>query len=88
MAPMGVILPDAARWRLRPCGRRSPRSGRAHEAGPNCTLVTRTERLHRDVEAYRPCPPTLEETELASVVEPTAPDDGTDWEALYADILA
>jgi hypothetical protein len=50
--------------------------------------LIRTERLRRDVEAYRRRPPTVEEADLASLPEPTALDDDTDWEALYADIEA
>jgi hypothetical protein len=50
--------------------------------------LIRTERLRRDVEAYRRRPPTVEEADLASLPEPTALDDDTDWEALYADVEA
>jgi len=43
-----------------------------------------TERLRRDVAAYRRVPPTGAETELA-LLDAADLDDSTDWELLYAE---
>ena len=44
--------------------------------------VLRTERLRRDIIAYRRLPPTTEEIELALLPQPGLEDD-TDWESLF-----
>jgi hypothetical protein len=46
--------------------------------------LIRTERLRRDVAAYRRLPPTGAEAELA-LLDAADLDDTTDWELLYAD---
>jgi hypothetical protein len=46
--------------------------------------LIRTERLRRDVAAYRRLPPTGAEAELA-LLDAVDLDDPTDWEMLYAD---
>jgi hypothetical protein len=46
--------------------------------------LIRTERLRRDVAAYRRVPPTGAETALALLDAPDL-DDATDWEMLYAE---
>ena len=46
--------------------------------------LIRTERLRRDIAAYGRVPPTKEELDLA-LLEATALDDATDWEALYGE---
>lgn len=47
--------------------------------------LLRTERLRRDVEAYRRTPPTEEERGLAEFADAAGLADETDWAALYAD---
>jgi hypothetical protein len=47
--------------------------------------LIRTERLRRDVAAYRRLPPTDAEVELALVADTAAIEDDTDWETLYAE---
>lgn len=46
--------------------------------------LIRTERLRRDVAAYRRVPPTGAEAELA-LLDAVDLDDPTDWEMLYAE---
>jgi hypothetical protein len=46
--------------------------------------LIRTERLRRDVAAYRRLPPSGAEAELA-LLDAADLDDPTDWEMLYAD---
>jgi hypothetical protein len=46
--------------------------------------LIRSERLRRDVVAYRRLPPTGAEAELA-LLDAVDLDDPTDWEALYAE---
>jgi hypothetical protein len=46
--------------------------------------LIRSERLRRDVAAYRLMPPTAAELALADVSDSDLGDD-TDWEALYPD---
>jgi hypothetical protein len=46
--------------------------------------LIRTERLRRDVAAYRRLPPTGAEADLA-LLDAVGLDDPTDWEMLYAD---
>jgi hypothetical protein len=46
--------------------------------------LIRTERLRRDVAAYRRLPPTGAEAKLA-LLDAVDLDDPTDWEMLYAD---
>jgi hypothetical protein len=48
-------------------------------------LLIRTERLRKDVAAYRQVPPTAEEIALAVVGAAAGIADDVDWEALYAD---
>jgi len=46
--------------------------------------LIRSERLRRDVAAYRQVPPTEAEMQLADLAQSDL-DDDTDWEALYPD---
>jgi hypothetical protein len=46
--------------------------------------LIRSERLRRDVAAYRRVPPTGADAELALLDAPDL-DDSTDWELLYAE---
>jgi len=46
--------------------------------------LIRTERLRRDVAAYRRVPPTEAEVELALLAAARL-DDDTDWETIYAE---
>ncbi len=46
--------------------------------------LVRSERLRRDVEAYRRLPPTPDEQALADLGDTSKLYDDTDWEALYA----
>ena len=45
-----------------------------------------SERLRRDIAAYRRIPPAGAETSLAYVADASALADDTDWEALYREI--
>jgi hypothetical protein len=47
--------------------------------------LIRTERLRRDVAAYRRMPPTDAEVDLAVLADAAAIKDDTDWETLYAE---
>jgi hypothetical protein len=47
--------------------------------------LIRTERLRRDVAAYRRMPPTDAEVDLAVLADAAAIEDDTDWETLYAE---
>ena len=44
-----------------------------------------TERLRRDIAAYRRVPPTGSEDRIAQLAATNGLDDETDWEALYPD---
>ena len=44
-----------------------------------------TERLRRDIAAYRRRPPTASEGRIAELAATTGLADDTDWEALYPD---
>ena len=46
--------------------------------------LIRTERLRRDIAAYRRVPPTDAEMQIVMSADMTALHDDTDWEALYA----
>ncbi len=45
--------------------------------------LIRTERLRRDIAAYRTLAPTTNEIELALTADTSSLTDDTDWEALY-----
>jgi hypothetical protein len=45
-----------------------------------------SERLRRDVEAYRRRPPTDAEMALPLLADASGLEDATDWEALYPDL--
>ena len=47
--------------------------------------LIRSERLRRDVEAYRRVPQTAEERASAEQADTASLSDDVDWEALYAD---
>jgi hypothetical protein len=53
---------------------------------PSLDGLIRSERLRRDVAAYRQLPPTTAEVELAGLTDTAALADDTDWESLYLDV--
>lgn len=47
------------------------------------TRLIRSERLRRDIMAYRQLPPTAAEIDLAMLSDTSGLADATDWEGLY-----